>query len=215
MKIPISSFQSELIIELNNDIIQSNLVECQKLRKVLFLVKLKVNDLKKHLKTYDQKDLIQLVTEIYKLNTEVQQFVSIKFLGEECIKMAFEKARKEIKDEFFPSRGDGSLRLVKAKKAIRDFKKLTSDQDKTLDLKLYYVEMGSKFTNTYGDIDSGFYDSMITMFKDVVEACDKDEEFFNKYNERLLKVVNESEGIGWGYSDCINDYYYSIEWLDN
>ena len=179
------------------------------------MAKLKVSELKKHLKTYDQKELIQLVSEIYKLNSEVQQYVSIKFMGEESIEFSFEKAKKEIKDEFFPSKGDGRLRLVKAKKAISDFKKLTNDEDKTLDLKLYYVEMGSKFTNTYGDISSGFYDSMITMFRDVVQVCNADENVFNKYNERLLEVVNESEGIGWGYSECLNDDYNSIVWLDN
>jgi hypothetical protein len=67
------------------------------------------------------------------------------------------------------------MRLSEAKNAISKFNKLSSDDLKTLDLMLYYVEIGTEFTNTYGDIDEKFYNSMVSMYRKVVGACDQDE----------------------------------------
>jgi hypothetical protein len=79
---------------------------------------LKLNELKKELKEFDQKELIQLISELYKLNKDVQHYLSNKFLGEEAIIDLYEKTKKKIKDEFFPERGFGKMRLAEAKSAI-------------------------------------------------------------------------------------------------
>ena len=79
---------------------------------------------------------------------------------------------------------------------------------------LFYVEVGTKFTNTYGDIDSAFYGSMMTMYEKVTDACNKDEALFDTIKGRLYEVVEETEGLGWGYHDYVYDCYYSIELVD-
>lgn len=176
------------------------------------MTKIKLNELKKELKELNQKELIQLITELYKLNKDVQQYLSNKFKGEEAIVELFEQTKKKVKDEFFPDRGFGKMRLGEAKNAISTFKKLSGDAIKTLDLMLYYVELGTDFTNTYGDIDDRYYDSMLSMYDKVAVECDKDEEIFNIFKDRLYSIVRESRDIGWGYHDTLCDIYYSIEW---
>jgi hypothetical protein len=106
------------------------------------------------------------------------------------------------------------MRLGEAKNAILNFKKLSSDDHKTLDLMLYYVELGTQFTNTYGDIDAKFYDSMVSMYNKVVNECNKNEKFYNIFKDRLYSIVLETEGIGWGYNYSICDIYYSLDWLE-
>lgn len=145
--------------------------------------KLTLTELKKELKKYDQKQLTQLVVDLFKLN-----------------------------DEFFSERGFGKMRLSEEKNAISKFKKLSSDDLKTIDLMLYYVEIGTEFTNTYGDIDEKFYSSMVSMYRKVVGACDQDEKIYDIFADRLYAVVDESEGIGWGYHEALDDLYYSLEW---
>jgi hypothetical protein len=49
---------------------------------------------------------------------------------------------KKIKNEFFPDRGLGKRRLTEAKREITAFKKSTNDEKRTVDLMLFYVEMG-------------------------------------------------------------------------
>lgn len=143
----------------------------------------------------------------------MKDYLSSKFLGEEAIDELFKKAKKKINDEFFPDRGHGKLRLSEAKNAIANFKKLTDDHIKTTDLMLFYVELGTEFTSSFGDIDANFYNSMLSMYDKVAMECDQDEELFLHFKDRLYSVVHMSEGIGWGYHDTICDIYYSIEWV--
>ncbi|MFD1037795.1 hypothetical protein ACFQ3N_05145 [Virgibacillus byunsanensis] len=85
------------------------------------VTKLKIPELKRNLKEYDQKELINLVSELYKLNDNVQQYLSVKFLGEETTNDLFKNSQKEIEDEFFPDRGFGKMRLAKARSSISNF----------------------------------------------------------------------------------------------
>lgn len=53
---------------------------------------------------------------------------------------------------------------------------------------------------------------MLSMFSNVVNKCDKEEQLFNLFKDRLNAIVEESYGIGWGYHDGLCELYYSIEW---
>lgn len=178
------------------------------------ITKMKLTDLKRQLKQYDHKELIGLISELYKQNHDIQHYLSVKFRGDEVIQELQEKAEKEIEDEFFPDKGFGKMRLAKAKKAISDFRKLTGDKRRTVELMLFYVEIGTEFTNTYGDIDEKFYDSMNSMYFKVTKECENDEKLFHELHDRLYGVVVDSRGIGWGYHDILKDAYNSLSWLE-
>lgn len=53
-------------------------------------MKIKVTDLKKQLKGYDQKELMELVVEMFKANKDVQNYLSSKFLGDEVNEELFQ-----------------------------------------------------------------------------------------------------------------------------
>jgi Family of unknown function (DUF6155) len=177
-------------------------------------MKIKVTDLKKKLNEYSQKDLIALITDLYKTNKDVQSYLSVKFMGNEATEELFEQAKKKIKNEFFPERGLGKLRLAEAKKAITNFEKITGDELKTLDLMLYYVELGVEFTNTYGDIYDAFYSSMETMYEKVTTKCALKEEYYKIFADRLENVVVNTEDIAWGFHDVLADCYYNMGYPD-
>ena len=176
---------------------------------------LKVTELKKELKELNEKELIQIIAELYKMNKDVQHYLSNKLGGEAAIVDLYEKTKKKIKDEFFPDRGDGKLRLGEAKKAITNFKKLSSDTVRTIDLMLYYVELGTEFTITYGDIDDRFYDSMNSTYDKVIEECNKNEEHYKMFKDRLNDVIEDSSGTGWGYHEALCESYYALDWLED
>jgi hypothetical protein len=175
---------------------------------------MKISELKKHLKELDHNELIKVITDLYKLNGGVKDFLNVKFSGNDVIKQLFDRAYEEIKHEFFPEKGFGKMRLAKAKKAISDYKKLTGDNIGAMDLMLSYVEFGTAFTDAYGDIDERFYDSMESAYDKVVTACEKEETLFKQFRERLYHIIIETDGIGWGYHDNLKDIYYSIGWLE-
>lgn len=154
-------------------------------------------------------ELIGLVTELVNLRKENKAYIEAKFAGPSELPAALEHYKKIIEKEFFPERGDPKMRLAVAKKAIRDFKKATNCIEGILELMVFYVEAGTKFTNAYGDIDEQFYTSMESAFEEVIETLNrtKDAELTRKFRPRLKAVVESTEGIGWGYHDSLCDFY--------
>ncbi|WP_404406874.1 DUF6155 family protein [Jeotgalibacillus malaysiensis] len=175
---------------------------------------IKLTEVKKSLKEYDQKELISLIGELYKLNPEVKNYLSAKFKGEEAVEVLFEEAQKKVKNVFFPDRGFGKLSLATAKKVISDFKKQTGDEEKTTELMFYYVKLGTEFTAMYGDIDGAFYSSMANTFAQVVEVIDTSYERVASYEDRLQSILEEAAQVGWGYPDALSEIYYDMEFRD-
>jgi hypothetical protein len=170
--------------------------------------------LKKHLKQLNQEQLRGLLLECFSINKDVERFLSVKLVGDEAAKALFPEYRKKVEDEFFPARGHGKLRLKEAKQAISDFVKLTGDEMLALELRFIYVENGVEFTRAFGDIDERFYNSIISVFGDIVRSINdgESEELFNKYEERIQRVLDRSSGIGWGFNEGLYDHYYELAW---
>ena len=177
------------------------------------MAKLKVTEMKKHLKSYSKEDLIRLVVELSKTSKEAQNYLAAEVQGEAAVAELYEEAKEQIKNEFFPQKGEPKFRLSYAKKTISNFGKYTDDPLLKTDLMLYYVEMGTDFTVAYGDIDEPFYNSMASVFAQVAAACNKDAHLYRQLSDRLEEVLADAEQVGWGYPDDLAGIYYSIQWV--
>ena len=94
-----------------------------------------------------------------------------------------------------------------AKKSITEFKKLSQDKIQLAELMVFYVEMGVKFTNCYGDIDESFYLNMESMYDQVVKFIIS-ARLEDMFNQRCLEIVNDTAGMGWGFHDQLRGIYY-------
>ena len=177
--------------------------------------KMKFSDVKKELSNLTQKELITIFSDLYKRNKDVQKYFSVKFGGEDAAEELFIEAYEKVKHQFFPNKGDGALKLGEAKKEIQHYKNLTGDEERTLRLKIAYVDFGTEFTAIYGDISSSFYDSMASMFDSIVDECCKKKIYYEKYKDKLYDVVKKSDGVGWGYSDFLYDTFYDAFDVDD
>ena len=56
---------------------------------------------------------------------------------------------------------------------------------------------------------------MERMYWAVIETLNKsdDERLYQMFSERLKAVVDDSNGIGWGFYDGLCDSYYSLKWV--
>ena len=160
-------------------------------------------DVKKELKKLDKTQLIELVTDLYKNNKSVKEFLDFYVNPNE--KELFERYRDKVFEAFFPKRGF-KLKLTDGKKAISDYKKLGTSSDYLANLMLFYVETGVQFTNDYGDINEGFYSSMESMFLAALTLMKK-ENLLNKFADRAAKVMSDTSSIGWGFHDCLVEIY--------
>ncbi|MFB5679091.1 DUF6155 family protein [Paenibacillus terreus] len=178
-------------------------------------VKLTKSVLNKHLKQLSNDQLIDLVKACYGASKEMEKFLAVRILGDEAVESLFHEYRKKVENEFFPERGHGKLKLQEAKQAISEFERLTGNVKYSLELKLIYVENGVDFTLTYGDIDERFYNSMVSMYADIIDILNEDEtaELFDEYEERIEAIMLKTDGIGWGFHDVLTDLHAQIRWF--
>lgn len=159
-------------------------------------------DVKTVLSQQSMPELLQLIRDLYALRPEVKDFLHARFLTSEA---NVEPYKQTIQQSLSPDVIHGEdIELSRGRKAISDYKKATHDAMGTLDLMTYYVECGTQFTVDYGDIDEGFYESLESMFTQVVKILQhSDQETIDRFLPRLKGIVRKAHGIGWGYYDAI------------
>ena len=168
---------------------------------------MKIAELKKKLKSKTQKELIEDIATLYKSFDVVKEYYQVRFSGDG--ESVLQKYMAIIEHEFFPEsdRKDPPARLSVAGKAITDYKKLTGSEVNIADIMVFYVETGVRFTNEYGDINEAFYISMESMYEKALDFI-VNSGLDDIFNERLLAIVNDTDGIGWGFHDQLADLYF-------
>ncbi|MBP1918004.1 DUF6155 family protein [Youngiibacter multivorans] len=170
-----------------------------------------VTELKKRLKGMEQPELIDLISGLYKANGMVKEILNSRFSGEGYQAEVLEAYKQKLMSEFFPKNMRKMPSLKAAKSYVSDFKKIGPDE-MVMDLTLYYVECGTEFTNTFGDMDAKFYQDMVRMFEEFAHQLNVNgtKENYETLKKRIRKLVHNASGIGWGYSEAIFEIYADI-----
>ncbi len=166
---------------------------------------MKIKDLKQYLDTRSREQLIAEIGDMFSKIESVKDYYQSKFNLGYSVEVS-EKYKSIIKHEFFPTRGFGRAQLSVAKKAVSDYKKVSASKFGVADVMLYYVEMGVQFTNTYGDIDEAFYNSLESMYERAVKYIVQ-HGMQGQFEERCSKIVTDTSGIGWGFHDGLSYIY--------
>ena len=148
--------------------------------------------------------MIKHISELYKKYKPVKEYFDFNTNPDE--KKILEQYKEKVTEGFFPKRGY-SFELSISRKAINDFKKLGTSKESVADLLFHFVENGVELTNTYGDIDEKFYTSLENTYRNALELIDKNG-LIDRFKDRALKIVNDTENIGWGFHDYLGDVYY-------
>ena len=150
--------------------------------------------------------LIALIKVLYDAAEVNRDFLHARFVAAENGSELLEKYRHRKAEQFFPARGFGKLKLGEARKAIRDYRKATGNISGTAELLLAYVENGTKFTSEYGDINERFYSSIESTLQELATLLRGEARgLYPQFVSRLAKVVELSDGIGWGFHDIVSD----------
>jgi len=158
-----------------------------------------LRDLSKHLRRLPQKQLIKELVHAYKQYPDVREYYD-RLLEPGSEERLLIKYKRIIRDEFFPSKGDGKLRFSVATEAVRQFRKLRMSPASIVDLLLSYAENGVEFTMEYGDIDERFYETIENKYDDALTFM-KEQDLLPSFRERARKLVDDTRGVGWGFHD--------------
>jgi len=165
-----------------------------------------------HLATWDKPALLALVKDLYEVAAENRDFIQARCQAGENGGEVLEKYRRKIVEQFFPARGFGKLKLGEARKAIRDYRKATGNLPGTAELLMTYVENGAEFSQDYGDIDERFYSSVESALDELTALLRGEARgMYPKFSERLARVEQMTDGIGWGFHDYIGDVVGQLE----
>jgi hypothetical protein len=147
-------------------------------------------------------DEIILLVKNFKGVNEYYQFK----LSSEGDSEALEKYKEIIRNEFFPKRGLGKLRLSNIRKAFSDYKKVSSSTEGRLELMLSFIENGAQFIQDFGDIDERFYEIMENTYE---EACKlvSDLGLKTEWIHRFQNLVEETDDTGYGFGDTIRQTF--------
>ena len=161
------------------------------------------SQLKKALTGKTSKELIDEILFVHKTYPQAKDYLTAKYgEGEGAV---IKQYKEVVKNEFFPKRGLGSLRLSIAKKAISDFKKIATSQESVIDIMLFYVEQGVKFTDEYGDINERFYISVETVFEDALKLMVK-YKLIEGFRPRCDWIVGNACD-GWAFKEGLEGSY--------
>ncbi len=161
--------------------------------------------LKQYLANMTKEELIEEIRQLSRRFKQVDEYYQGRFEPHktEDVLAAY---KRRVKHVFFTRANyPGPLRLGVARKAVQDFAKVQANVTHQIDLELFYVEQGVKFTNSFGDIDERFYMSMESMFERALKNIKKHLE--NMFMDRGQKIIRDTSGIGWGFADNIEDLY--------
>ena len=127
--------------------------------------RIKITDLKKYLQNKSDKELIDEIVELFKMNKQIQELYSLK-VNPENEQTLLEEYMDKIEEQFFPDRGFNIPNFGVLKKIVADFKKVAIKQRNVIELLLHYAENGVDFTNSFGDIDEKFYNHIINIYQE-------------------------------------------------
>ena len=148
----------------------------------------------------EKADLLKLVADLYSFSNENKSFINSRyFIGCETLK----PYKRIISESLYPDVYNNEyVSLSTGRKAISDHFKATKDKVGQLELMMYYLEMGNKFTVDFGDIDESFYSSLESMLDRILNTLEKQSvEVQKQYLSRLEIVVESARDMGWGYDD--------------
>jgi len=152
---------------------------------------LKWSELKKLFQEADQKELINLLHDLYQNSVENRRYVTARYAKPEDENKILEAYRKKVINVYYPPRGAASRpRYSVAKKAINDYFKASGDIKGTMDLALTLVENVLKYRHEFSGIDEASYvggADMMEKFSELIRT-EEGQKFYPYFRERLQKI---------------------------
>ena len=159
---------------------------------------------KKELNKMTKEQVINLVGELYSKQSSVKEYLDF-FSNPDQTKL-LEKYKNKIDNAFYTKTGNPKLDLKAANKAVSDFSKLGISCEYLAELYLHLAEIGTAFTQIFGDIDERFYNTIENAFYEGLLIL-QNEGLLDKFRDRVDQLEADAQGIGWGFSDAITSIY--------
>jgi len=81
-----------------------------------------------------------------------------------------------------------------------------------IELILTYVENATQFTREFGDINEAYYNSLESVLHEMTQLLrKKGPALYPQFRERVQRLDDHADHIGWGYGDYLRDQVGLLE----
>src|SRR5271157_2630532 len=152
-------------------------------------------DVKAKLANVDRKGLLALVGDLYAASKENQKFLHARFgLGGDALQFYKETIERWVSPDVFRRQHTS---VVKAKKAISDYRKAVGEPAGLAELMVFYCERAAGFCREYGEGES-YHTSLINVFEQSLVAINKlPRDKRDGLIGRLIEVRKIGAGLGY------------------
>jgi len=162
------------------------------------------NEVKRRIHGSDAGQLLELIRDLYQLNSDNRRFLEARFLMSEA---NLERYRRLVSEAIFPDPfGRRTTSIAEAKRLIREYEKATGDPVGVIELKLTFLEQGTNQALEFGCDDDQYFGALTSMVSSAIESLRKlPDDVKHRHIPRLENLRDRGSRLGWGYGDFLHD----------
>jgi len=162
------------------------------------------SDVKASLSARTDPALIDLIRDLYRLNSDNRRFLHARCLSADTELKHF---LRQVADSIFPDPlSKHAVSISNAKRAIREYERASGDATGTLELMFTFIESGTEQAADLGYGDERYFSSLESMLTEALkELSQATPEAQEPFLPRLAALVDRASCIGWGFSDFVCD----------
>jgi hypothetical protein len=172
---------------------------------------MKLNDLKKELKEMGREELCEIITDLFKSNKSVKDFLSYHLRQSD--EKLMENYKSEIKKAINPEKGQ-KIKLAKARKILSDLKKIGGKPDEQVKLMFFYIEQGLIFSKKLGYTADSFMSSLFSVYQSALKLIKSEylpEDFIVIAGNITADVYGTSSYWGNCFQEQFNNAFPEIQ----
>jgi hypothetical protein len=173
----------------------------------------KWSELKKSLQETDQKELINLLHDLFKNSVDNRRYITARYAKTENESKILEAYRKKVINVYYHPRGAANQpHYSVAKKAVNDYSEASGNIKGTMDLALTLVENVMKYLHEFSGIDEASRVGGSDMIEKFCELgrTEEGQKFYPYFRERLHKIYMDSEDSPYGLGDNLRHYISNL-----
>lgn len=176
------------------------------------MAKVTQKDLKKFLEELNEEELRNEIKQLYQRFPIVKEYYQLELSTDSTA--VVDDYKNKIRRYYFPTnRNIKKPKAAKMRELISQFKKVAPFPHDVIDLLLYQVETMMDFTEEKGYVTAGFYQTMVSRYKDATQLM-MQEEAKEDFRERCQNILDQASFMSWGpvmeiellFKGCFEEY---------
>jgi regulator of replication initiation timing len=162
-----------------------------------------LTELKNHLRELKHETLVKQIAELYRKYEPVKEHYDLYLTQNENELLKLYKQR--IREYLRPQPGEKTKEVL-AEKAIREFKKPQTSIRAQIELRLFFVECGVRYSIKHEGVSDNYCIGLVNQFQIILDLLAKNN-LLDEFEKRALRILNQTYKGYWEFYHYIFEIY--------